>query len=402
MKRSLCVLLAAAIGAAVLTSCGNADESSKRPSLLDEINNSSQGENTGGGTSGRSTSYEWVIQPTISAENIIAPDGAQVNTEGVINNAYMRVAIIKRDGMYGFIDYNGTIMVKPEYSDYYIGYDGTMTLSRVTSDGTQYCAIDASGYMVNYGADRSIKDRYFFYDSSEGQCYYQNYKDKYAKLYNGKKLVAVQDIKAEKKGDNKFEVEILNESFALCQNNELLTDYEYDDAYIPIYKGTGSTGIALCKGDKWGYVNGKGEQIIDFICDAVPQSSLASNLLVSEGLHPYLFAGDYVPVSVNSRFGYYNKKGEVVVSPGEFEQARPIIERLRAERANAEILLTFFSPSGYNLRKDYDKVDAVTYLPFATRRNARLFVEVVQPDVAIFVKYEFWPAYIRELKTCAS
>lgn len=84
-------------------------------------------------------------------------------------------------------------------------------------------------------------------------------------------------------------------------------------------------------------------------------------------------------------------------SVGEFEQARPIIERLRAERPNTEIVLTFFSPSGYNLRKDYDKVDAVTYLPFATRRNARMFLDVVKPDMAIFVKYEFWPAYLREL-----
>lgn len=84
-------------------------------------------------------------------------------------------------------------------------------------------------------------------------------------------------------------------------------------------------------------------------------------------------------------------------SVGEFEQARPIIERLRSEHPNWEIVLTFFSPSGYNLRKDYDQVDAVTYLPFATRRNARLFLDVVKPDMAIFVKYEFWPAYLREL-----
>lgn len=87
-----------------------------------------------------------------------------------------------------------------------------------------------------------------------------------------------------------------------------------------------------------------------------------------------------------------------VASVGEFEQARPIIERLRTEHPEMEIVLTFFSPSGYNLRKDYDKVDAVTYLPFATRRNARLFLDVVKPDTAIFVKYEFWPAYLRELK----
>ena len=86
-----------------------------------------------------------------------------------------------------------------------------------------------------------------------------------------------------------------------------------------------------------------------------------------------------------------------VASVGEFEQARPIIERLRAERPDVQIVLTFFSPSGYNLRKDYDTVDVVTYLPFATRRNARAFLDVVKPDMAIFVKYEFWPAYLREL-----
>ena len=86
-----------------------------------------------------------------------------------------------------------------------------------------------------------------------------------------------------------------------------------------------------------------------------------------------------------------------VASVGEFEQARPVIERLRNEHPNVEIVLTFFSPSGYNLRKNYDKVNAVTYLPFATRRNARLFLDVVKPDMAIFVKYEFWPAYLHEL-----
>ena len=76
-----------------------------------------------------------------------------------------------------------------------------------------------------------------------------------------------------------------------------------------------------------------------------------------------------------------------VASVGEFEQARPIIERLRSEHPDVQIILTFFSPSGYNLRKNYDKVDAVTYLPFATRRNARMFLDVVKPEIAIFVKY---------------
>lgn len=87
-----------------------------------------------------------------------------------------------------------------------------------------------------------------------------------------------------------------------------------------------------------------------------------------------------------------------VASVGEFEQARPVIERLRESNPQTKILLTFFSPSGYELRKDYDKVDWVGYLPFATRRNAKAFLDQVEPRMAIFVKYEFWPAYLRELQ----
>ena len=85
-------------------------------------------------------------------------------------------------------------------------------------------------------------------------------------------------------------------------------------------------------------------------------------------------------------------------SVGEFEQARPLIERLRSEQPHRPIVLTFFSPSGYEMRKNYDKVDSVLYLPFATRRNAKRFIEALQPEMAIFVKYEFWPAYLKELK----
>jgi len=87
-----------------------------------------------------------------------------------------------------------------------------------------------------------------------------------------------------------------------------------------------------------------------------------------------------------------------VSSVGEFEQARPILERLRSEKAPYKVLLTFFSPSGYEMRKNYDQVDLVTYLPFATKQNAKRFLQIVQPKMAIFVKYEFWPAYLKTLK----
>ena len=84
-------------------------------------------------------------------------------------------------------------------------------------------------------------------------------------------------------------------------------------------------------------------------------------------------------------------------SAGEFEQARVLMERMRADKPSLKILLTFFSPSGYELRKDYAGADMVAYLPFATRRNARRFLEVLKPETAVFIKYEYWPAYLKAL-----
>ena len=87
-----------------------------------------------------------------------------------------------------------------------------------------------------------------------------------------------------------------------------------------------------------------------------------------------------------------------VSSLGEFEQGRPLIERIKAEHPEQRIVLTFFSPSGYEVRKDYDKADAVCYLPFDTPGNAKRFLDLVNPSMAIFVKYEFWGNYLSELK----
>lgn len=85
-------------------------------------------------------------------------------------------------------------------------------------------------------------------------------------------------------------------------------------------------------------------------------------------------------------------------SVGEFEQARPVIERLKLLHPGKKVLLTFFSCSGYEMRKDYPQADLVLYLPFATRRNAKRFINALHIEMAIFVKYEFWPAYLKALK----
>ena len=84
-------------------------------------------------------------------------------------------------------------------------------------------------------------------------------------------------------------------------------------------------------------------------------------------------------------------------SLGEFEQGKPLIEALRKQYADYKILLTFFSPSGYEIRKNYKQADYVFYLPIDTAKNARRFVEIVRPRAVFFIKYEFWFNYINEL-----
>ncbi|MFI3248491.1 MAG: glycosyltransferase N-terminal domain-containing protein [Rikenellaceae bacterium] len=87
-----------------------------------------------------------------------------------------------------------------------------------------------------------------------------------------------------------------------------------------------------------------------------------------------------------------------VASLGEFEQGRPLIERLRETHPEFKILLTFFSPSGYEVRKNYDKADYIFYLPIDTTSNARRFLDIAHPEIAIFVKYEFWINLLFELR----
>lgn len=95
-------------------------------------------------------------------------------------------------------------------------------------------------------------------------------------------------------------------------------------------------------------------------------------------------------------------KGRIVwlhaASLGEFEQGRPIIERIKHDSPETVVVLTFFSPSGYEIRKDYPLADHIFYLPADTPHNVRRFLDAVHPDVAIFVKYEFWLNYLDGLR----
>lgn len=94
-------------------------------------------------------------------------------------------------------------------------------------------------------------------------------------------------------------------------------------------------------------------------------------------------------INPNERYIWFH-----AASLGEFEQGLPLIERLRREHPSRKILLTFFSPSGYEVRKDYKGADVVCYLPFDSPTAARRFIKLARPEMAFFIKYEFWRNYI--------
>ena len=98
-------------------------------------------------------------------------------------------------------------------------------------------------------------------------------------------------------------------------------------------------------------------------------------------------------VDPNAKYVWFH-----AASLGEFEQGRPLMEQLRREHPEYKILLTFFSPSGYEVRKNYEGADIITYLPLDTITNARRFLRTIRPVMAFFIKYEFWYNYLHILK----
>jgi 3-deoxy-D-manno-octulosonic-acid transferase len=85
-------------------------------------------------------------------------------------------------------------------------------------------------------------------------------------------------------------------------------------------------------------------------------------------------------------------------SLGEFEQGKPVMEKIKQHYPNHKLLITFFSPSGYEIKKDYPGADYVFYLPMDSKRNARKFLDIVKPALVIFIKYDYWYYYLSEIK----
>lgn len=323
MNKIFCSALTAVVAGAMLTGCAMPWEKG-----ADDDVAPGGYSYTADSNSEQKQAYRWLIEPTINADNIISFDGSQVDPNNEKNTAYANYSVIRQNGKYGIIDYSGNMVVPAEYDDYYTCWCGEVTLFNIINeknDEYEYCSIDSSNQVVYYAAEHHDSSPKYYWNSNEEKIYVKDADEEQGEEYTGKKAVVVCEADVKKSDNGFYDISPVSEPlYGLAKKDKLILDMQYTDFYAPAYKGAGLTCIAFENDEgKWGYVGSDGKTIIDFKCDG-DMSAYCGKVIDDEmAVHPYLFADDYLPVSIDSSYGYYDIDGNCIVKPGEFDQARP-------------------------------------------------------------------------------
>lgn len=323
MNKIFCSALTAVVAGAMLTGCAMPWEKG-----ADDDVAPGGYSYTADSNSEQKQAYRWLIEPTINADNIISFDGSQVDPNNEKNTAYANYSVIRQNGKYGIIDYSGNMVVPAEYDDYYTCWCGEVTLFNIINeknDEYEYCSIDSSNQVVYYAAEHHDSSPKYYWNSNEEKIYVKDADEEQGEEYTGKKAVVVCEADVKKSDNGFYDISPVSEPlYGLAKKDKLILDMQYTDFYAPAYKGAGLTCIAFENDEgKWGYVDSDGKTIIDFKCDG-DMSAYCGKVIDDEmAVHPYLFTDDYLPVSIDSSYGYYDIDGNCIVKPGEFDQARP-------------------------------------------------------------------------------
>lgn len=323
MNKIFCSALTAVVAGAMLTGCAMPWEKG-----ADDDVAPGGYSYTADSNSEQKQAYRWLIEPTINADNIISFDGSQVDPNNEKNTAYANYSVIRQNGKYGIIDYSGNMVVPAEYDDYYTCWCGEVTLFNIINeknDEYEYCSIDSSNQVVYYAAEHHDSSPRYYWNSNEEKIYVKDADEEQGEEYTGKKAVVVCEADVKKSDNGFYDISPVSEPlYGLAKKDKLILDMQYTDFYAPAYKSAGLTCIAFENDEgKWGYVGSDGKTIIDFKCDG-DMSAYCGKVIDDEmAVHPYLFTDDYLPVSIDSSYGYYDIDGNCIVKPGEFDQARP-------------------------------------------------------------------------------
>ena len=321
MNKIFCSALTAVVAGAMLTGCAMPWEKG-----ADDDVAPGGYSYTADSNSEQKQAYRWLIEPTINADNIISFDGSQVDPNNEKNTAYANYSVIRQNGKYGIIDYSGNMVVPAEYDDYYTCWCGEVTLFNIINeknDEYEYCSIDSSNQVVYYAAEHHDSSPRYYWNSNEEKIYVKDADEEQGEEYTGKKAVVVCEADVKKSDNGFYDISPVSEPlYGLAKKDKLILDMQYTDFYAPAYKGAGLTCIAFENDEgKWGYVGSDGKTIIDFKC--VTECYCGKVIDDEMAVHPYLFTDDYLPVSIDSSYGYYDIDGNCIVKPGEFDQARP-------------------------------------------------------------------------------
>lgn len=322
MRNSIKVAVVCIVGVIFLTSC-NIPGITKQDETTDDffVYNSSVSESS----NEEQDDFSWLREPSVKATNIITPDVSQVNTNDDFDRAFLNCSIIFNNGKYGFIDYDGDIIVEPSYDNYYICNCGRMILyDKQDGEISKSCTLNENGTIENGVTFHESDDTEYYWDDTNKKIYYKAQSESFTKEYNGDNTVVAMNANVISIGDNRYSVPAnSNRFYALIKDKEPVTNFDYEDYYAPNYRKIKSTAVAFKKNGKWGYLNQDGDEIVPFICSDV-FSSFNGNL-TEEDPHPYLFSYGYVPVCIDSKYYYYDLEGNKVSSTIDFEQARPVI-----------------------------------------------------------------------------
>lgn len=317
--------VAAALSAVMLTGCtfpGTNNKSGKNK-MSDSYSYSPEVEQAEGEI------YTWLIKPSIQADNIISFDASRIDPDIADNRSYINYSVIRQSGRYGLIDYAGNMMIKPEYDDYYVCRCGEIVLVNIIDDRHgeyEYCTLNPDKQITSQPAHTTDDSPVYYTDIVSGKIFEGKRGSDEVSEYTGKRSVAVTQANIELDDYGSMKVSVPEDALCgLAKNGSLIVDCQYDAYYAPAYKSGNSTYIAFMNASgKWGYLDGEGNVIIDFICDGDPN---AYNGMVTDDqmlTHPYLFCDEYIPVYKDGYYSYYDYEGEQAVRAGEFGQARPV------------------------------------------------------------------------------
>lgn len=266
--------------------------------------------------------YTWHLEPTIEAEDIILSDIEKYAIFVPTANPFDEYSIVKQNGKYRFIKYDGTYISDKQYDKWYFSNPTAITCS---SENDNYDCITIlggkKGNEISYKPhDAGWGKQGFYIDNKTKDVYGTEYGS--SSIYNDEYNVVVQsaDISIT---NNTLELNNIGK-YGIANNNGLVVDCVYNDACMNI----GDDIIALEKDGKWGYFNKDGTQIIDFICEPFESKILDVMWLhhhEDENIsHPFLSSSGYIPVKINGKCGYYDTKGNEVIPCGTFEEVRPV------------------------------------------------------------------------------